>query len=197
MEPTRPDIIQAAQAHQALRYFGQVLRTEGWQTHVFRRVSFPTDKIDEFWSHSWHGNKWSKILTAFFLYNFKAAATASTLGAMLMMILFSMGLLPDLRLENPTYPSSSWWCTAVGFYLYLLVSIFWRPWKHIFLDVLCIDQQNEDEKVAAIVSMGAFLKCSDALLVLWDPSYTHRLSLGVKVLGADFLSPKFRIYSRG
>jgi len=51
----------------------------------------------------------------------------------------------------------------------------WRRCHLIFLDLLCIDQENATAKAEAIFSLGAFLKSSDSMLVLWDSSWTHRL----------------------
>ncbi|CAE7432222.1 unnamed protein product [Symbiodinium sp. CCMP2592] len=53
--------------------------------------------------------------------------------------------------------------------------LFWQPCQRIFLDVLCIDQIDQRRKSLGIFNMGAFLKSSDSLLVLWDPTYTSRL----------------------
>ena len=58
MEPARPDLIQAVHAFQALQYFGRVLRLPDAPR---QRVSHQVSRIDEFWSHSWHGS----ILSAF------------------------------------------------------------------------------------------------------------------------------------
>ena len=71
------------------------------------------------------------------------------------------------------------WCTVLGFLLYLLVLFFWRPSKSIFLDVLCIDQEDEQRKMEGVISMGAFVKCSDVLLVLWDSTPGRRIASGM------------------
>ena len=45
----------------------------------------------------------------------------------------------------------------------------------MFLDFLCISQEDEHLKGEAMVSMGAILKSSASMLVLWDPSWVQRL----------------------
>ena len=59
--------------------------------------------------------------------------------------------------------------------VYCAILLFWRPQQRIFLDVMCINQKDAEQKFLGLLSMGAFLKYSDSLLVLWDPTYTHRL----------------------
>ncbi|CAE7224438.1 rpl22 [Symbiodinium natans] len=173
LEPTRRDIIQAVQAHHALWRFGRVLRRAPTARH---RASYPTDRIDQFWSHSWHGSTWNKVLTAIYLSNGLAASLLATVGAALLMVCVGTGTLPEkIFSQEPQYPEHSMWCTVLGFLLYLLVLFFWRPSKSIFLDVLCIDQEDEQRKMEGVISMGAFVKCSDVLLVLWDSTYTRRL----------------------
>ena len=142
------------------------------------RQSFPTERIDQFWSHSWHGSVWRKVATAIYLNNGRMAALIATLGSMIVATLVAYGVLPDMNFGGPEQPPNpNWplWCLKGGFVVHCLVLIFWRPRQRIFLDILCIDQEDDDLKGAALVSMGAFLKSSDAMVVFWDPSFTRRL----------------------
>jgi len=45
-----------------------------------------------------------------------------------------------------------------GILAYYLVLVGWRRCHLIFLDLLCIDQENATAKAEAIFSLGAFLK---------------------------------------
>ncbi|CAE8654345.1 unnamed protein product [Polarella glacialis] len=44
-----------------------------------------------------------------------------------------------------------------------------------FLDCLCINQNDAELKQAGIDSIGAYLRNSDSMLVLWSPEYFTRL----------------------
>ena len=59
--------------------------------------------------------------------------------------------------------------------LYCIVMFLGRPQQKIVLDVLCIDQVDSRNTALGLVSMGVFLKASDFLVVLWDPSWSRRL----------------------
>ena len=39
---------------------------------------------------------------------------------------------------------------------------------------ICISQLDDELKGEALMSLGAFLKSADAMLVLWDPTYMDR-----------------------
>ncbi|CAE7508979.1 ANK1, partial [Symbiodinium necroappetens] len=172
MDPAQPDIIQCVRASQALGCFGRAFRPAG---RGKSRRSFPTNHIQEFWSHSWHGNAWHKVLTALYLYNGMTAAVFASLGTLLLWALVAWSYLPVEPLWWREHPAASFWCTGTSILLYCLALFFSKPRRRVFLDILCIDQEDTSLKAAGLVSMGAFLKCSDSMLVLWDPSYTHRL----------------------
>jgi len=52
--------------------------------------------------------------------------------------------------------------------------MLWRVRRLVFLDMLCINQEDEGLKGEAMISMGAILKSSASMLVLWDPSWVQR-----------------------
>ncbi|CAE7907224.1 unnamed protein product [Symbiodinium necroappetens] len=95
--------------------------------------------------------------------------------------LFAAGVLPMEFVEwtdNPDimqYPLVSYWATATGFIVYCFILLFWQRGHRIFLDTLCVKQDDTTWKALALLSMPALLKSSDSLLVLWDPTYTRRL----------------------
>merc|ERR1712048_231982 len=47
--------------------------------------------------------------------------------------------------------------------------------KHLFLDVVCICQADDDLKAAGIRSLKTFLRNSRQLHVMWSPAYFSRL----------------------
>lgn len=172
MEPVSPECVRAVRAREGIRWFAQALRAP---PGVMADKSFETTEIDEFWSHSWHGRKWNKALTAMNLKNGMLATAVATFVNILLAVLVGTGILPPRFSEQPDYPYDSWWCSGIGSLLYCIVFVFWRPGQKVFVDVMCISQESENEKVKAILSMGALLKCSEKLLVLWDTTYCHRL----------------------
>ena len=45
----------------------------------------------------------------------------------------------------------------------------------MFLDQICINQTDLESKANGVLHMGAFLKKSKSMLVLWDPTFVQRL----------------------
>ena len=175
MEPARSDILRAAPAYRALAFCALPLR--GFRQGNLVHLSTVTDRIDEFWSQSWHGPRWRLILTVVFLNNSLAAAVVSVAIALVLGVLYACKVLPVMYKYDYWFqelPRSGWSAYgAILFYYFTLLA--WQRRKTIFLDVLCIDQESKSDKMAALLSMGAFLKRSDAMLVLWDETYMRRL----------------------
>ena len=69
----------------------------------------------------------------------------------------------------------STWCVPSGFLVTTLVMLLWRSQNNIFLDRICISQQDSDLKAQAIFSLAGLLKKSEVMLILWDPTWTERL----------------------
>ncbi|CAE7409316.1 unnamed protein product [Symbiodinium necroappetens] len=172
-----PDIIQAVHAYQAVKRFGHIFRAQKGASASHRRVSFETTKIDQFWSHSWHGPKWNKAMTAVYVNNGMMAALVAAPVSFLVMFLHAFRILPTLQLVRGIrfYPSHSYWVKVLCLVLYFVALFFWMPRQKIFLDVLCIDQGSARRKALGLASMGAFLRASDSLVILWDPSWSRRL----------------------
>eukprot|EP00929_Paragymnodinium_shiwhaense_P076166 TRINITY_DN39104_c0_g1_i2.p1 TRINITY_DN39104_c0_g1~~TRINITY_DN39104_c0_g1_i2.p1 ORF type:complete len:587 (-),score=38.88 TRINITY_DN39104_c0_g1_i2:364-2124(-) len=143
--------------------------------------------ISDFISHNW-STPWSaKMVTLLFIYNQRAACCFGCLGAVLGCI--SQELFPWAPRYRMTaysggpdveYAEASIIC---GFVFYAVVLCFWQrlrmalrlPAAFVFLDKLCIDQNNEANKTEGILGLGAFLKSSERLVVLWTPHYFRRL----------------------
>ena len=179
LQPTSPEIIRAAPAYRALQRFGAALRPKSnFLNANSTYLSQPTTRINAFWSHSWHGGTTRKICTLLMLHNSGPAALLSVLAALLAAWAFGFGLLPEL-----VHPYLVWWIPRAlwpfitGMVVFWMTLLLWQPRDSIFLDSLCIDQIDMHAKAQGLFSMGAFLKCSKKLLVLWDPTYTRRLGL--------------------
>ena len=133
---------------------------------------FKSHKISTFWSHSWHGGYWKKILTLLTLYNGPAALFCGFSTTILMAILFCFGILPSIDRGWAGVPFSAW-CLPSGFVVTIVVMIFWRSPTEVFLDRICISQNDNDLKTQAIFSLAGLLKNSEVMLILWDPTWTE------------------------
>lgn len=171
-----PELVRATWPSVALSGFGRALQRH-FQGDLFKS-SVPTKRIQCFWSHSWHGEAWQKILLLMVIYNGRAALVSGSVAALLVQPLVFMSFLPLYQrtlYEGITYDLAPWGLIA-GCLMSCLVLMFWRNPKsqQIFLDRICIHQKDPQKKSAGIQAIGAFLKCSESMLVLWDPTYTSR-----------------------
>ena len=161
----------------ALEHFAAALRYVSDKD--FYHKSRTSTKITTFWSHSWHGGRWKKILTVVSLYNGPAAVSLAFLTGLLMMVLFSFGALPGI---NRGWWVSHWewscWSTSSGLVVASVVLTCWRSQTRVFLDRICISQNDDRLKSEAILSLAGLLKNSDSMLVLWDPTWTERWDRG-------------------
>ena len=166
--------VPASRTAQVLRRFGRVLRTS---TELEFKHSLAVEEIRKFISHSWQASGWSKTLTLLLFYNWKAAVIVSNLIALLAMVLFMFDLLPGFMKAarwGPELYVAPWTiCTAV--LCFVLVLIFRTPKEPVFLDRLCINQKDEPEKAEGVLNIGACLKRSRKLLVIWEATYCQRL----------------------
>ena len=173
MQIASPEVLRVTPAHMALCRFGKAFRdTEEKLFHKSKR----SQEIERFWSHSWHGNSWAKVLTLFVLYNGLPAAVLGTLAAAVMMVLFSLEVLPGFN-RTPGIPDaeSSVWSLCAGLLVYAIVLVQWRPQQRVFFDRVCISEDDPDLKAKAIRSLAGMLKNSKQMLVLWDQSWSTRL----------------------
>ena len=171
LDVTNPEVLRTTHAFCAFQGCAKALRVQC--DGDFFHKSFKNDKISTFWSHSWHGAQWKKILTLLSFYNGFAAVFCGFLAAILMMILFCLGFLPSL--DRQFAVEFSVWCLPSGFAASTLVMLFWKNRTKVFLDRICISQNNDSLKVQAILSLAGLLKNSDVMLILWDPTWTQRL----------------------
>ena len=176
MEVKSPELLRATWSSSALQCCGRALH------HSFsgdlHHKSFETKGFDCFWSHSWHGKSWQKILLLMVVNNGLAAVITGNLAALFGMTLFYFRLLPSYRRPfqrmQATYDFGPWGfvfgCVATFAMLFL-----WQSSSKVFLDRICIHQKDIDRKRDGILSLGGFLKHSRSMLVLWDATYPTRL----------------------
>ncbi|CAE7459543.1 unnamed protein product [Symbiodinium sp. CCMP2592] len=163
MTATRPEILRGVRVWRLLRYLPWAwLRGRLDDLHS---LSQQTAILDQFWSHSWQGARWAKFANILYLHSCLPASIAGTLSAGVAFGLVSTGFLGARRT----------WCMLFGFVAFCITLLLWPPGKLVFLDIACIHQTDEDRKGEAMMSMGAFLKQSKSMLVLWDPTWVTRL----------------------
>ena len=163
-QSTRPEMIRAVRVYQMLICLGQVFWAAG--SKDFYHFSEAEQHVDVFLSHSWQVKSWQKILLLMVLKNLLPACVIGTLGSLLMMIPCMF-----LKLGVQFYC----WCSCVGLILWLVTFAFWRSRSTVFVDRMCINQFDRSMKAEGILNVGAVLKASKSLLVVWDESYADRL----------------------
>ncbi|CAE7592517.1 unnamed protein product [Symbiodinium natans] len=180
MEVLDPSLVRATHAHRALRLLGRPLRgglrTVPQGENLYRQ-SRVASHIQDFWSHSWHGNQKFKVLLLMLLYNGPAAAIAGTVASFLPLLVH--GYLPAIEQTEKNGVGDvlrfSPWSTASGVFVFTLTLLFWPSQRSIFLDRMCINQVDVGLKLQGLVSMAGILKQATSLLVVWDETYMQRL----------------------
>ncbi|CAK9024985.1 unnamed protein product [Durusdinium trenchii] len=134
-------------------------------------VSQEVDSIDAFLSHDWQTSRWLKLATLLMVFNSRAATVVSLLTSLLVGVLRVCDYLPD-----------ELWTTSIPCLAYLVVFCFWQRMRSVcrrplivFLDRLCIHQQDQELKQKGILGLGAFVVRSKRLVALWSPRYFSRL----------------------
>ena len=167
LKPTRPDMIRGIPFCNVLHLIPW-LWIRGYSCKSWYLLSKATE-LDEFWSHSWQAAAWQKYLNVLILGNGFAALLVSNLAAVLSYVLVMLEILPTGWGQH-----ESKWCSCSGILAYYVTLLCYRPWQMIFLDIAWINQDDNVLKLEGILSMGAILRRSKRLLVLWDPTYARR-----------------------
>ena len=172
MRLTREDILHATPAHEVLAQCGRVLRTSAGRNLYHR--SKPCREIEQFLTHSWHGPAWNKVFLLLVLKNGLPALVVGTLAALGILPVVFNGYFPPLgRLEGQR--AASGWCILTGSLVSCSTLLLWRSQSKVFLDKICINQEDARLKAEGVMSIGGFLKHSRRMLVCWDETYCTRL----------------------
>ena len=158
MQPTRPGVVRGIPVFQVLqhapRYWWQGL------LHTLHGYSRETTELDEFWSHSWQAATWLKYLNILFLTNGMPAFLVGMLGVMLAGTLVILDVLPPWVGQHGF---ESRWCTLFGVGTHYLMLLLFRRQQLAFLDIACINQDDDALKTEGILSLGAVLKNTSRL----------------------------------
>lgn len=171
MKPACDDVMRSTRVHRLLQCFGRVF----WaKDHDFFHLSELTKDFDEFVSHSWHVKAWKKVMLLMILKNGMPAVLAGFLAAFLMALLWQLDFLPTY-ITSANTSSISCWCLTAGLLMSLVILLFWRAKGSVFLDRVCIHQKDLRRKTEGVMSIGAILKASHSILVIFDETYVDRL----------------------
>eukprot|EP00928_Gymnodinium_smaydae_P003631 TRINITY_DN11291_c0_g4_i1.p1 TRINITY_DN11291_c0_g4~~TRINITY_DN11291_c0_g4_i1.p1 ORF type:complete len:516 (+),score=45.73 TRINITY_DN11291_c0_g4_i1:44-1549(+) len=194
-----PELLRGAPFPVVVAGLGQLLEPTGTiasstgalsteDTFVFsKRV----DLIHHFLSHSWRDSGKLKWLSLIVYANF---FSAMMMGHLLAAIVFAIVFFcPDvypfpgvdttgnMAIDRYRYGPFAMVCMVVFLGSIFLVHLITRKSPDLFLDKLCIHQTDPDRKVAGIRGLGAFLKRSENMLVLWGDDYFDRLWCGYEL----------------
>eukprot|EP00438_Fugacium_kawagutii_P007216 Skav218005 [mRNA] locus=scaffold2344:105858:107279:- [translate_table: standard] len=171
MDVTRPEIVRVMPVFRAFEQRFSALRDPTGGDLYFK--SHSSNTISVFWSHSWHGSRWLKILTLITIYNGQPAIVLGMSFATVIMVLFWLQVLPGFN--RGEWGPFSCWALCSGVVVTTLVMIFWRPRARVFLDRICISHSDAQLKAESVLSLAGLLRRSDSMLILWDPTWTQRL----------------------
>ncbi|CAE7202507.1 unnamed protein product [Symbiodinium sp. CCMP2592] len=171
MKATRPSILRGIPVHPFLQQAPRKWPRNRKDSEQLYRLSQVVTRFDEFWSHSWRTKAWLKYLNILYLHNSRPAFVVGMFCASAAFFFCRAGIVPVRIAGAP----NSFWCSVAGAVGYYSTLLFWRRSKLAFLDIACINQKDHASKVEGMLSIGAFLKNSQSLLVLWDETYVSRL----------------------
>mmetsp|Transcript_132261 Transcript_132261/g.423139 ORF Transcript_132261/g.423139 Transcript_132261/m.423139 type:complete len:535 (+) Transcript_132261:103-1707(+) len=155
-------------------------------------LSEPVSRIDVFISHNWAVRRMLKFLALSYHFNFDMSAILALPVVLLLGAATALGLLPVVD-DQSGYPIGIS-CRILCVPCFLVLLLFGRSMPascgfegpSVFLDKVCIHQEDAEIKKKGIEKLGAFLADSDRMLVLYSDIYLVRLWTMYEV--ASFLS---------
>eukprot|EP00930_Biecheleria_cincta_P072220 TRINITY_DN59654_c0_g1_i1.p1 TRINITY_DN59654_c0_g1~~TRINITY_DN59654_c0_g1_i1.p1 ORF type:complete len:558 (+),score=68.58 TRINITY_DN59654_c0_g1_i1:163-1836(+) len=185
-----PALLRACTLRSVVSRFGELLEPSGTiavsggkasteDTYVHSSM---VKRIECFMSHSWRDSATLKWLTLLWFENYYIALLIASLCTVLAAI--PTLISPEYGLANPI-KAGPWHhlyngpSSLVFSSVFLLAVFFVHSLRAksttLFLDKVCIHQTDPELKSAGIRSLGAFLKHSDRMLVLFSEDYFNRL----------------------
>lgn len=179
------DLLRAVKVGKIIAGCGRIMQTSEGHEGDFL-LSKPVATIDMFISHSWATPAWLKVCSLMYIMNLKRAFFFGLLVQVLVHALTIRLHSPCLAAERSYLPNGA---QEAEIYLqlhfvpacitFLLVFAYGQqvpglPQQWCFLDKLCIHQTDAAKKQAGIDQLGAFLRRSTRMVVLWQPVYFQR-----------------------
>eukprot|EP00929_Paragymnodinium_shiwhaense_P077064 TRINITY_DN3966_c0_g1_i1.p1 TRINITY_DN3966_c0_g1~~TRINITY_DN3966_c0_g1_i1.p1 ORF type:complete len:537 (+),score=55.98 TRINITY_DN3966_c0_g1_i1:110-1720(+) len=169
------DALRAVDIRETLSGFGQHWKSSAGGADEYG-LSMPVANMNYFLSHCWSTPRLRKTLALLYYNNMTAAWLISLLTTFLMEI---------VRLRRPLgeeFKTHGMLCGVISLPVLLFVFFTWHHLQplfgrrvRVFLDKICIHQTDPERKTQGILALGAFMKASDCVVVLWAPEYFSRL----------------------
>ncbi|CAE7182988.1 unnamed protein product [Symbiodinium necroappetens] len=154
---------------------------------ALRQCSAPVKGFDIFLSHTWRTHGFWKYLSLSFHYGWMHCMIGWLVTTMTVEFLFFLDILPsfwqtEVHFQDitATYPFGGW-ALCLG-NLVSLTAFFLAPYlpdfrraQTCFLDVASIDQVDPEIMEQGVYGLGAFLKASAELRILWSEPYLSRI----------------------
>ncbi|CAE8616387.1 unnamed protein product [Polarella glacialis] len=183
--PLAADLRLAVSLDKVLHRFGRVLQRNGTASGCQGTQS---ERIGTFISHDWGSRGSLKFMSLLLIFNSRAAAVIAVSVSVTVALMEAYDVSPwpsessKKFVGGKVYITRSGEASLCGLVAYLFILCFWQRIlslcgrsASVFLDKLCIDQENEEQKEKAILGLAGFLDISDRLLIIWSPSYFDRL----------------------
>ncbi|CAE8616584.1 unnamed protein product, partial [Polarella glacialis] len=159
-------------------------------------LSFSTQMYDIFISHTWRTGRISKYFALLYYRSLFPAVCAGLAAGIIAFALQVHGIIPPFGIivgsesaEIPEPLPGCLGCLVMGGSTTCAILVMWARLLDLaestrstkvtkvsyFFDRLCINQRDAELKQAGIDSIGAYLRTSDSMLVLWAPEYFTRL----------------------
>ncbi|CAE8697977.1 unnamed protein product, partial [Polarella glacialis] len=179
------DLRLAVGLDKVLQHFGRQLQRNA-PTSSSRGAQ--AERIGTFISHDWGSRGSLKFMSLLLIFNSRAAAVIAVIISAVVAFMEAY-VIPCKRSTHLIGVGGQVYVTQKGglstwsgLVAYLIILCFWQRIlslcgrsASVFLDKLCIDQKNEEQKERAILGLAGFLDISDRLVILWSPSYFERL----------------------
>eukprot|EP00929_Paragymnodinium_shiwhaense_P039519 TRINITY_DN20742_c0_g1_i1.p1 TRINITY_DN20742_c0_g1~~TRINITY_DN20742_c0_g1_i1.p1 ORF type:complete len:451 (+),score=26.06 TRINITY_DN20742_c0_g1_i1:70-1422(+) len=192
-----PNLLKAVDLCDAMAGFGKHWRSiqTGPRDH---ELSKTVESIGDFLSHNWSTPRLQKAAALHFAYNLKPAIMCGHIGALVACFVNEAVFPFGPQVERESEGRSGLGCFITGTIVFAFALAFWQRLRGlvgrarmVFLDKLCIDQVDLKNKADGILSIAAFLRSSDRLLILWTPDYFTRLWCTFEVVVWSFLARDF------
>eukprot|EP00927_Polykrikos_kofoidii_P038599 TRINITY_DN33002_c0_g1_i3.p1 TRINITY_DN33002_c0_g1~~TRINITY_DN33002_c0_g1_i3.p1 ORF type:complete len:587 (-),score=46.00 TRINITY_DN33002_c0_g1_i3:164-1924(-) len=162
-----------------LRSFGSILATSSGSAETFM-LSKAVERLSCFISHNWPVNRSKKIIALCFHFHFNSAFAISVISACLIGVMTALKVLPA---ATWSHKACGFTCRTVlcpiffscVFFSRGILSVFGWKGPKVFLDKTCIHQVDAEIQRRGIQKLGAFIRKSDQMLVLYTDMYLQRL----------------------